>query len=265
MSTQKAETAGEFFDRYADEWQSYYTQGSNAQAFDYHNRQRLALELVEKYVPKGASILEFGCGSGHTASQLASMGYKLSCLDVSQGMVDKARETFEQAGHEAEFFHGVLDDLPEGCGPFDAIMAFGVMDYIEDHPATLARIDELLTPGGICLLSFTNAGSPLRWVELPTKRFAAFIAWMATRDMKHRDVALKSSKGNHRRETVARYEKAGIQCEETAYFSYGIRFRNHWIPPLSIVKRLEGPLSGGTLRGMGRGFMVVGRKRPENS
>lgn len=265
MSTQKVETAGEFFDRYADTWQSYYTEGSSSQAFDYHNRQRVALELVEKFVPAGSSILEFGCGSGHTASRLAEMGHKLTCLDVSQGMVDKARETFAEAGHQAEFFHGVLDDLPDECGPFDAIMAFGVMDYIEDHSATLARIAQLLKPGGICLLSFTNAGSPLRWVELPTKRLGALMAWMATRDLKYRDVALKSSKGNHRRETISQYEKAGLTCEDTAYFSYGIRFRNHWIPPLSIVKRLDGPLSGGFLKGMGRGYMVVGRKRPQST
>lgn len=260
MSTQKTESAGEFFDRYADTWQSYYTEGSSAQAFDYHNRQRVALSLAKKYVPDGASILEFGCGSGHTAAQLANLGHKLTCLDVSQGMVNKARETFESAGHQADFFHGVLDDLPDDCGPFDAIMAFGVMDYIEDHPATFNRIAQLLKPGGICLLSFTNAGSPLRWVEIPIKRSGALVAWLATRDSRHRDVALNTSKGNHRRETETLYEQAGIACEETAYFSYGIRFRNHWIPPLSIVKRLDGALSGGFMRGLGRGYIVVGRK-----
>lgn len=261
MSTQKVETAGEFFDRYADTWQSYYTQGSLAEAFDYHNRQRVALFLSKKYVPEGASILEFGCGSGHTAAQLADCGYKLTCLDVSLGMIDKARETFEQAGHQADFFHGILDELPEDCGPFDAVMAFGVMDYIEDHEATFNRIAMLLKPGGVCLLSFTNARSPLRWFEIPIKRTAALVAWLATRNSRHRDVALNTSKGNHRRETESLFEAAGMSIEETAYFSYGIRFRNHWIPPLSIVKRLDSILSGGVMRGLGRGYIVVGRKK----
>ncbi len=51
ISTQ---AVGKFFDDYADVWDEFYEpQRHEGKAFDYLNRQKLALQLIEKHLPQG--------------------------------------------------------------------------------------------------------------------------------------------------------------------------------------------------------------------
>jgi cyclopropane fatty-acyl-phospholipid synthase-like methyltransferase len=255
---------GKAFDLYARDYDQFYqADAADVRSFDYRNRRQIALRLADDLLPPRASLLEFGCGAGHTAVELARRGYKMVCVDISEQMVSATQRTMSEAQQPAEVRLGTVADVPLECGPFDGVLAMGVMDYIAQPPETLARVVELLKPGGICLLSFTNAATPVRWIELPLKRAAALGLYAATRDARYRDIAFPMSHAHTRRQVCAWYAQAGLTCESFEYFGFGLRFGSRSIPPLSWVQRWNAALGQSRVRALGRGFVAVGRKPVE--
>lgn len=45
-----------------------------------------------RYLPKQASILDLGCGSGRDTLAFKNMGYQVNAIDYSQELVEKARQ-----------------------------------------------------------------------------------------------------------------------------------------------------------------------------
>ena len=250
---------GTFFDGYARDWNAFYD-GDRARAFDYRNRQRLLLELVDRLAPAPTDVLELGCGAGHTAVRLSERGHRLSCVDVSPQMIAATERNFARAGAEATLHVGTVGDLPAERGSFDLVVAAGMMEYVEDRDATLAAIHGRLRPGGAAILSFTNAGSPMHWVETPIKRVLALGAYALTRRRQYRDIAVPASRADHLSSVRRLFERAGLHLEAAHFFTYGMRIGAAWWPPLWMVRRADGVLASSRMRSLGRGFFAVGRR-----
>lgn len=251
---------GEFFDAYAGRWDAAYA--DRARSFDYLNRQRLLLELVEELLPRPGRVLELGCGAGHTALRLAALGHQVTCLDVSARMIDAARANAEKAGVTLDLHVGTIHDLPADARDFDLIVAAGVMDYVTDRVPTLWALRERLVPGGAVALSFTNTRSPIYWVEVPPKRALALGAWAVTRNRRWRDIAIPASRGDSPEGVQAELLAGGLAFERFAFYTYGVRMGPVWWPPLWLVERAEEVVSKTPLASLGRGFFAVARRRP---
>jgi 2-polyprenyl-3-methyl-5-hydroxy-6-metoxy-1,4-benzoquinol methylase len=258
-STGQQKDIGNFFDDYAEIWDGFY-ENIDGRSFDYLNRQRVLFDLFSKYVPLPSNVLEMGCGSGHTAVELCRRGYVVTCSDVSAKMIEIARRNFDDAKQKAfGFINGTVFDVTN-TNPYQAIFGMGVMDYVEDVPATIFRIKELLTSGGYCILSFSNANTPFRWIEMPIKRVFALGTYLVSRNQRYSDIALRASSAHPIKFVKELYDNVGFELVELAFFSYGIRMDKYWCPPLKIVKSLDKRLNSGVLRSWGRGFIAVGRK-----
>jgi SAM-dependent methyltransferase len=60
--------------------------------------------LVEELnLPPGSSILDVGCGTGRHAVELARHGYRLTGIDISDGMLEQAAHAAGDAGVEVEW------------------------------------------------------------------------------------------------------------------------------------------------------------------
>ena len=86
------------------------------------NTTKLAIPPVEKlllpFLPQGAHILDLGCGTGQLAQYLKSKGYQVTGIDLSEGMLNYARENAPDVEFiltDARFF-----DLP--C-TFDGVIS----------------------------------------------------------------------------------------------------------------------------------------------
>ncbi len=73
----------EFFDREGD----YYLQ----EPFTKHTKKEIDFLLEEFKLPKGAKILDMGCGVGRHSIELAKRGYRVTGIDISQKMLEKAK------------------------------------------------------------------------------------------------------------------------------------------------------------------------------
>jgi glycine/sarcosine N-methyltransferase len=127
--------------------------------------ERLARELPfleARLIEHGARrVLDVACGTGHHAIALAKRGYEVVGTDVSEGMVNRARQNAEAAGVSATFRQvgfGRLSQTIERS--FDAILCLGnslpsVLSE-EELGAALADMAALLVPGGVLIIQNLN-------------------------------------------------------------------------------------------------------------
>lgn len=100
-------------------------------------------------------VLDVGCGTGSLALRLAPFGDHISGLDLSAEMIRIAREkAVTLAVPNVSFEVGTLDrELPFEPASFDGITAYSLLHLVQDRPTTLAKIRELLRPGGFFVSS----------------------------------------------------------------------------------------------------------------
>ena len=103
-----------------------------------------------KYLKPSDRVLEFACGTGLITLRLAPHVAHIRGIDISPGMADIAREKARGLPN-VEITNTDLFDPCLEPGSFDAVCAYNVLLYLPDLPAALARIRELLKPGGVFL------------------------------------------------------------------------------------------------------------------
>jgi len=114
-----------------------------------------AAEIVDALgLTVGASILDAPCGHGRIANLLASNGFDVTGVDLTQPFLDRARADAERLGVEVEYVQGDLRNLPVQ-GPFDAVVCwFTSFGYFEDtdNRRVLEQFAVVLKPGGKLLI-----------------------------------------------------------------------------------------------------------------
>jgi SAM-dependent methyltransferase len=105
-------------------------------------------------VPPGARLLDVPCGHGRLALELASRGYRLTGLDLSQDFLCAARASAESRNLQVEWQQGDMREIPPG-GPYDgAFCAGNSFGYFDDagNEAFLRSVAAALKPGARFLL-----------------------------------------------------------------------------------------------------------------
>ena len=91
------------------------------EAFPHKEGQLACGDWLLASLPRGARVLDVGCGTGlPTARQLADGGCAMTCVDISPGMLARARSHVP----EARFVELDVADLGRLSGPYDAVVAF---------------------------------------------------------------------------------------------------------------------------------------------
>ncbi|MFQ5924306.1 MAG: class I SAM-dependent methyltransferase [Anaerolineales bacterium] len=119
----------------------------------------IAGEQVDKILAlvdfEGNSVLDLACGPGRHSVELARKGLKVVGVDLSQFLLEKAKERANAAGVEVEWIH---DDMRSFKRPasFDLCLSmftsFGYFDEKKDDVAVIRNIYESLNEGGVCLV-----------------------------------------------------------------------------------------------------------------
>jgi len=154
----------EFFDREAD----YYLQ----EPFTKYTKEEVEFLLNEFKLPKGAKILDMGCGVGRHSIELAKRGYRVTGVDISRNMIEKAEERAREEGVEVEFIKADATKFARD-EEFDAAIclcegAFSLLglsdDPIEHDLAILRNVYKSLKPGGKFILTALSALSRVKRV-----------------------------------------------------------------------------------------------------
>jgi SAM-dependent methyltransferase len=105
----------------------------------------------------GATVLDAGAGTGALSFLAAELGYRVTALDLSEGMLSKAREKAKGNRLDVTFVVGPALEPPSG--PFDAVMERHVVWTMPDPVAVLRAWRGVVAPGGRLAL-FEGAWKP---------------------------------------------------------------------------------------------------------
>jgi SAM-dependent methyltransferase len=118
------------------------------------------------------TILDLGCGTGGHALPLAKRGYLVTGVDLSEHMLERARQKAAEAGLNIRFHQGDIRTIKLDR-TFDAVIAmFAVISYQtgnEDLGAAFRTARRHLEPGG--LFVFDCWFGPAVLVQRPTDRY----------------------------------------------------------------------------------------------
>ncbi|BBH21462.1 methyltransferase [Paenibacillus baekrokdamisoli] len=118
--------------------------------------QRMASWLA---LPDGASILDIGCGMGRHALALANLGFHVTGIDLSNALLEKARE-HNIEGLIEKLVQGDMRELPFEDGQFQATVnlftSFGYFPEESDNSRVLKEIRRVLQKDGRFLIDFMN-------------------------------------------------------------------------------------------------------------
>jgi len=106
-------------------------------------RKIIRSELDRLALPIDAKVLDAGCGSGRTLTELAPYGEVFGIeLDPDAARVAREREA-------GEVRIGRLEELPWDADTFDLITCLDVIEHTPDDRATLAELLRVTAPGGV--------------------------------------------------------------------------------------------------------------------
>ena len=120
-------------------------------------------------VDKGQRVLDVACGTGVVAVTAARRGAKVSGLDLSPALIERARKNASIAGVEIDFIEGDAEALPYPDGSFDVVLSqFG--HIFAPRPAVVVKE----------MLRVLKAGGRIAFSTWPPEHFTgqmfAFIA-----------------------------------------------------------------------------------------
>lgn len=109
-------------------------------------RQEVIARQLDDHVRPGMSVLDVGCGQGTQGLRLAHQGCVVTGVDPSADLLSRFSASAAAADISVELLRGSLDDLGVllGTRRFDLVCAHGVLMYIENRTAAVARLADRL-------------------------------------------------------------------------------------------------------------------------
>jgi SAM-dependent methyltransferase len=124
-----------------------------------HTAQEVAWIVEALDLEPGTRLLDLCCGQGRHAVPLARAGCRVTGLDRSTYMLERAREAAGKAGVAVRWVRGDMRRLP-WRGAFDACIdlftSFGYFEDEADNQEVLHQVCGALRPGGWFLLDLSN-------------------------------------------------------------------------------------------------------------
>lgn len=127
----------------------------------------IVLELFRERFTRGA-ILDLGCGPGWTSLFLGRAGYEVVGVDISERMIEVARDRSAAENIPVEFVVADMEELDLPQRNFHAALCFDCLHHCPSYAEVLRRVHAHLRPGGYVLLletTWLHRYSPLARAE----------------------------------------------------------------------------------------------------
>lgn len=139
-----------------------------SEIYDAEDNPLIALE--ERHLPphladvRGRSVLDLGCGTGRHAIRLAAAGAAVTALDLSEGMLAKARA--KPGAERIRFFaHDVAAPLPLPDASFDLVLCTLMLEHVADLAVALREMRRVATPAARVIITELHPAMRLRGIS----------------------------------------------------------------------------------------------------
>lgn len=208
--TQRARRLGELFDVFISaikrRWARERRRRKVGRAYD------MALEIA-RTIPRGAEVLDVGCGNGFIAHHLSAMlGTSVQGIDVE----DKT-----EASIDYRRFDGAR--IPFAANSFDAVLLCYVLHHAHDAQAMLSELRRVLRAGGLAVI----------YEDIPQTSWDKGVCWIHNRQWQGRTGPCTF---RNESEWRAVFESSGFEIIEQRRLS---RWRNLAHPVCRTLYTLE--------------------------
>ena len=122
-----------------------------------HHINPARLQFIRRFIdPRNASILDIGCGGGILSEALYREGARASGIDLSNAVIEAAREHAAQEGLAIDYRCISTRDCVANGEHYDHITCLEMLEHVHDPGAILRDIHALLKPGGYAFFSTIN-------------------------------------------------------------------------------------------------------------
>ena len=121
------------------------------------------LEVTRDYFQPDMQVLEIGCGTGGTAMSHAPYVKHIRATDISSKMIDIAKKKANESGVDNVTFEcSGIAELKVPDQSLDAVLGMSILHLLENKEAVIARIHQMLKPGGVFVSSTTCLSGMMR-------------------------------------------------------------------------------------------------------
>jgi ubiquinone/menaquinone biosynthesis C-methylase UbiE len=100
----------------------------------------------------GKHAIDVGCGTGRHTRALCDAGARVTALDLTPEMMNRAREKL--SGRSVDWVrHALPDPLPFSDSTFDLAVLGLVLEHVDDIAQALTEVARVLKQGGLCIAS----------------------------------------------------------------------------------------------------------------
>jgi ubiquinone/menaquinone biosynthesis C-methylase UbiE len=139
-----------YYDAFAERYED--RRGSNDPGGYHELLDALESDFVKPFAD-GRDVLEVGCGTGLVLSRLARFARHAKGVDLSPGMLERARE------RGLDVVEGSATKLPFGDASFDLCCAFKVLAHVPEIERALMEMSRVTRPRGVVVAEFYNPWS----------------------------------------------------------------------------------------------------------
>lgn len=146
-----------FWDRLADKYASKPIADQTA--------YRTKLARTQEFLRPDMELFEFGCGTGGTAIEHAPHVRHVRAVDFSDRMLAHARRRAAEAGvSNITFERGDIATMAIAPASYDVVLGLSILHLLENREAVIAKVFDILKPGGLFVSSTACLGDSLRWM-----------------------------------------------------------------------------------------------------
>lgn len=146
--------------KYTEYWQQRVAESSNERSEIVSGDSVTPSEIswyhhLSKVPFKSGNILDIGCGWGRFFNYFEQNNLRISGIDISSSMIEKANEKFLSQEFIESLDVGIAEDLPYESNTFDNVCCLATFDATYQNKS-LSEFLRVLKPGGNLYLSGKN-------------------------------------------------------------------------------------------------------------
>jgi len=125
------------------------------------------LQVTRNYFEPHMEVLELGCGTGSTAITHAPCVKHIRAIDISSKMLAIAQGKADAANvNNVSLEQSTIDELSVPEQTLDAVLALSVLHLLENKEAVIAKVHQMLKPGGVFVTSTACLGDTMKFFKV---------------------------------------------------------------------------------------------------
>ncbi|MCC6587587.1 MAG: methyltransferase domain-containing protein [Bryobacterales bacterium] len=118
-------------------------------------------------LPRGAQLLDYGCGTGDISFALGDFGYRVLGVDRASKMIEAAQIRSQRQDVRFERVRCSDDEVASqfGRNRFDGVVLSSVLEYVQVPAVLLRQLNEVCRDGAWLFATAPNTRHPCRWAE----------------------------------------------------------------------------------------------------